>query len=201
MARLAEETTEEFRTEVEALHSAGEAQARPHPLDDPAVTRVSVTIAILAVVGVILGSLESMESGAASRASADALIYQNRSADAWAALDARMVRAALDQAPTRAGDAAPATLTLPPASRYAGQDDAALTRFAQQQEALSLARLEEVATRDRRHHILTWAVMLVQIAIAIATLSIIARPRRWPWLTGVGLGAVGALVGVAAFLL
>lgn len=188
MANLSNQTTEEFRTDGEALEAMGQSQAKPHPLDDPAVTRVSVTIAILAVAGVILGSVESLENAAAGEAGSQALIYQNRATDAWAALDARMVRQALGRPHSDLG-------------HFAEKDEAALAAYAREQEQLSLASLAAVEARSDRHHMLTWAVMLVQIAIAIATISIIARPRRWPWVTSIALGAVGVATGLLGYML
>ncbi len=186
MARLAAQTAEELKSENEALETVRDS-GRPPLLEDPLVTRVSVTMAILAVAGVILGSIESMQSAAAANAASQALIYQNRATDAWSALDARMVRQALD----RGRDAQ---------ARFNDKDDAALAAHARAQENLSLASLREAERRGARHEILTWAVMLVQIAIAVATISIIARPRRWPWRAAIVLGGAGALLGLGGWL-
>ncbi|MGV2981172.1 DUF4337 family protein [Camelimonas sp. ID_303_24] len=186
MARLAEQTADELKSENEALEAARDS-GKPPLLEDPLVTRVSVTMAILAVTGVILGSIESMQSAASSAAASQALIHQNKATDAWSALDARMVRQALG----RTGDAQ---------ARFNDRDDEALAAHARAQENLSLASLREAERRGDRHEILTWAVMLVQIAIAIATISIIARPRRWPWLAAMGLGAAGTLLGLGGWL-
>lgn len=188
MANLANQTTEEFRTDSEALDTIEKSQTRPHPLDDPAITRVSITIAILAVAGVILGSLESMENAASAKAGSQALIHQNRATDAWAALDARMVRQALGGNLAKPG-------------HFIDKDDERLGAYAREQEQLSLASLAAVEARGNRHHMLTWGVMLVQIAIAIATISIIARSRRWPWFTAIALGAAGVATGLAGFFL
>jgi hypothetical protein len=43
------------------------------------------------------------------------------------------------------------------------------------------------------HHILTVAVTLLHVAIAIATIAIIVRGQRWPWYTALALGAVGSI--------
>lgn len=197
MPRLSDATTEEFRADAEALEHLGAAGHGPHLLDDPAVTRVSATIAILAVAGVILGTLESMATSAASDAGSAALMAQTRAADAWSALDARIVRQALAQVhPGAAGTVAPEA-----GGRGGGRDDEALARYARAQEQLSLEKLREAERHGARHHVLAWAVTMVQVAIAIATLSIIARPRRWPWLAGIGLGVAGALTGAAGLML
>lgn len=186
MARLAEQTAEELRSENEALETAHEGARKPL-LEDPLVTKVSVTMAILAVTGVILGSIESMQSTAGSGATSQAMIHQNRATDAWLALDARMVQRALGK---------------PVASiRFEQHDDASLAAHAREQEQLSLDSLARARRLGVRHETLTWAVMLVQIAIAVATISIIARPRRWPWGASIVMGAAGVALGLGGLLI
>ncbi len=51
-----------------------------------------------------------------------------------------------------------------------------------------------------RHHILTTGVTLIHVAIAVATISIIKRGRRWPWHAALALGGVGALIAAFAYV-
>ena len=57
-------------------------------------------------------------------------------------------------------------------------------------------KLHESAHHEHRHHILTIAVTLLHVSIAIATISIVRRGARWPWYTAIGLG-IGGLIGTA----
>ena len=52
-------------------------------------------------------------------------------------------------------------------------------------------RLHEAERHEHRHHILTTAVTLLHVAIAITTIAIITKGRRWPWHMGLALGAAG----------
>jgi hypothetical protein len=54
--------------------------------------------------------------------------------------------------------------------------------------------------RERRHHVLTLAVTLLHISIAVATLSIITRGKRWPWIGSLALGALGVIAAGFAYL-
>ncbi|MBI3275822.1 MAG: DUF4337 family protein, partial [Methylocystis sp.] len=54
--------------------------------------------------------------------------------------------------------------------------------------------------RERRHHILTTGVTLLHVAIAITTIAIITKGRRWPWLTGLALAAGGLVMTGYAYL-
>ena len=47
---------------------------------------------------------------------------------------------------------------------------------------------------------LTVGVTLLHVGIAVATLSIIMRGRRWPWYAAMGLGVVGTAVAGYAYL-
>ena len=59
-------------------------------------------------------------------------------------------------------------------------------------------RLHEAERHEHRHHILTTGVTLLHVAIAITTIAIITKGRRWPWHMGLALGVAGvALAGYA----
>ena len=60
--------------------------------------------------------------------------------------------------------------------------------------------LAEINAHEHRHHGLTLGVTLIHVAIAVATISIIMRGRRWPWHASMVLGAIGTLVAAYAYL-
>ena len=53
---------------------------------------------------------------------------------------------------------------------------------------------------EHRHHILTVAVTLLHVAIAIATIAIIMRGQRWPWYAALALGVLGSIGAAYAYL-
>ena len=61
-------------------------------------------------------------------------------------------------------------------------------------------RLHEAERHEHRHRILTTAVTLVHVAIAITTIAIIMKGRKWPWYLGMSLGAAGAILAGYAYL-
>jgi len=53
---------------------------------------------------------------------------------------------------------------------------------------------------EQRHHILTFAVTLLHVGIAMATIAIVTGGKRWPWLTSIALGLGGTAAAVYAYL-
>jgi len=80
------------------------------------------------------------------------------------------------------------------------QDSAKIQADAKALEQQVDEKLTDSELHTRRHHILTLAVTLLHIAIAIATLSIIMRGRRWPWHGSLALGVIGLLAAGFAYL-
>jgi hypothetical protein len=61
-------------------------------------------------------------------------------------------------------------------------------------------KLRDSERHEDRHHILTVAVTLLHVAIAIATIAIIVRGQRWPWYAALALGAIGTMGAVYAYI-
>ena len=59
---------------------------------------------------------------------------------------------------------------------------------------------EEAERHEGRHHILTLAVTLLHVSIAIATVSIITKGARWPWYAALALGVAGVLTTATAYI-
>lgn len=187
MPTLSENTSKEMEEDRDAI----EASERK----DPFVTHVSITIAVLAGIGVTLGSLESLETAGGARADSNALLQQNRATDAWNAFEAMNIKDLLQAA----GMTAPAAGGLGQV-RHPDLNAEALQAQAKEFEEASAIELERAAGFAERHHVLTVAVTLVQLAIAIATVSIITRSQRWPWYSAIGLGIAGVIAGAYAFI-
>ena len=61
------------------------------------------------------------------------------------------------------------------------------------------AKMADSARHEDRHHWLTGSATLIEIGIAMSTVAIITR-RRTFWLGAIGLGAVGAVVFLVAYV-
>jgi hypothetical protein len=187
---MAESPTENFE-HAEHAHHAAEA-------GDPFLTRVSVTIALLAVMTAFVGSLETLETSGVTVAKSEAVLAQNKATDSWNFFQAKSMKGTMYQL---AADASPdrRDAYLKEVARYKKeQDDIQKEATAKEHEAET--QVHEGERHEKRHHILTVGATLLQISIAIATISIIMRGQRWPWYVAVALGTVGAATAASAYL-
>ncbi len=158
---------------------------------------VSITIAILAVLSAVVGSLETIASGQAINQKNEAVLAQAQASDSWNFYQAKSLKKHLYGIAADQGG--------PKADKYrkTAEDNAAdeeriqneAKAFEKQREEHS--RLAEAA--ESRHHRLTMAATLLHMGIAISTISIIAQ-RKWPWLASVVLGLVGTALAAWAYL-
>jgi hypothetical protein len=165
---------------------------------DPFLTKVSVTIALLAVVAATVGSLESLETAATITEKNSAVFFQNKATDQWAFFQAKSLKKNMyDIAAIQAG-------TSGEEFRRQAKRNEDESREIQAQ-AIELTKhvdekLRESDRHEHRHHVLTVATTLLHVSIAIATISIITRGHRWPWYGSIGLGIVGMIACASAYL-
>jgi len=81
---MSETPTEHFEHAEHAEHAA--------LLGDPFLTKVSITIAILAVIAATVGSLETLETAAAMGDKNVAVLVQNRATDNWNFYQAKSIK-------------------------------------------------------------------------------------------------------------
>ena len=158
--------------------------------------RVSITIALLAVVTAIVGSLETIENGAAITESSRAVLAQDQATDQWSFYQNKSVKKRLDA--MAAAQGGPDAAKYAAASKKEGQEEVSIQAEAKTDEEKRDEALKSSSEHEERHHRLSAAATLLEMGIAIATIAIITR-RRWPWMTSIGLGVVG--LGVAAWAL
>lgn len=158
---------------------------------------VSMTIALLAVLSAVVGSLETIASGQALSQKNEAVLAQAKASDSWAFYQAKSLKKHIYGIAADQGG--------PKADKYRKtQADNAADEEKIQDEAKALEKerdvhLKEADVAEERHHRLTMAATLLHMGIAIATIAIIAG-RRWPWLGSLVLGAVGSALAVWAYL-
>ncbi|MFT4099199.1 MAG: DUF4337 domain-containing protein [Rhodoblastus sp.] len=183
---MAEAPTEHFEHLEHAEHAAH--------ANDGFITKVSITVAILAVLAASVGSLETIETAGVTVAKNEAVLLQNKATDAWNFFQAKSMKKNMYEIAAAAGG--PKTDEwIKQAKRYgAEQDD--VKKQAEDFEKKSEQRLQASEGHAHRHHILTIAVTMLHISIAVATVAIITRGQRWPWYVSMILGALG--IGVAA---
>jgi len=180
--------------EAHEHHEMAEESAHAH---NPFISRVSASVAVLALLAATVSSLETIEAGAAITSSSEAVLAQEKAADAWGEYQAdSLKRHIYSIAADQQG---------PDAARYAGV-------AAQQQAAQKLIQGRAIAdererdareaaslAHEARHHWLTGAATLLEIGIAISTLAIITRRRPF-WYGSLALGAGGVALFALAYL-
>lgn len=182
--------TEHFEHTEHVVHAASH--------NDNFLVTVSVTIAILAVVAATIGSLETLETAATIGDKNAAVLLQNKATDAWSFYQAKSVKKNLYS--VAAANGGPAAQEFKKQAERYGMDEAELFAKGQELEHQTEAKLLDSERHEHRHHILTIAVTLLHVSIAIATIAIIVRGSRWPWYAAIALGAAGTLGAAYAYL-
>ena len=165
---------------------------------DPLLLWVSATIAILAVVAASVGSLETIESGTAITKKSESVLLQDRATDRWSYFQAQSIKKNMYDI-AKASNPALAADYDAKARNY--EADGEGTR----EKAEELGRESDALLRDgdpdmRQGHAHGPGVTLLHVGIAVATLSIIMRGRRWPWYASMALGVVGTVVAGYAYV-
>ena len=182
--------------ELEAHEHAEHAEHAAHS-GSKLVAWVSMTIALLAVLSAVVGSLENVASGKALTEKNEAVLAQSKASDSWAFYQAKSLKKHIyGIAADQGGDKADKY------RKTAAENAADETKIQDEAKALEKERddfMKKAEVVEDRHHRLTVAATLLHMGIAISTIAIIAS-RRWPWLASLVLGAVGSAIALWAYL-
>jgi hypothetical protein len=181
---------------LEAHEHAEHAEHAAHE-HNPFIAKVSITIALLAVMAAAAGSLETVEGGRAITQSSEAVLAQDKATDSWNEYQADSLKRHMYGIASAAGGAKAEDYAREIGKDREGQDKA--REKAQDAEKDRDARLRESAQHEERHHWLTGAATLIEIGIALSTVAIITA-RRTFWFCAIGLGLVGAGLFALAYL-
>jgi len=158
---------------------------------------VAITIAVLAVLSAVVGSLETIASGQAIGLKNEAVLAQSKASDSWAFYQAKSLKKHIyGIAADRGG---------PKADKYRktqAENAADETKIQDEAKALEKERddlLKQANLAEGRHHRLTVGATLLHMGIAIATIAIIVG-KRWPWVASLALGVAGSAIAVWAYL-
>jgi hypothetical protein len=161
--------------------------------------KVSGTIAVLAVLAAVIASLESVETASTIGAKNEAVLKQTLASDQWSFYQAKSLKQKMYEIAAVTPGSAKTEEFGKEAERYADESKD-IMRDAKELEKQRDEKLEEADHHEQRHHELTLSATMVHIAIAIATISIITRGQRWPWITSILLGLAGAVLAVWTYL-
>ncbi|HEV2531333.1 DUF4337 domain-containing protein [Phenylobacterium sp.] len=179
---------------LEAHEHAEHAEHAAHE-HDPFISRVSITIAILAVLAAGVGSLETIEAGGAITSASEAVLKQDQATDSWNEYQADSLKKHLYG--IAADTKGPKAEDYAKTAKEQVAKQAEIKKGAQEKEAERDRLMAASGLHEHRHHWLTGAATMLEIGIAICTVAIITRRRHF-WLGSIALAVVGlALFGVA----
>jgi hypothetical protein len=185
-----ESPTEHFEQAEHAEHVAHSG--------DNFLTQVSITIALLAVIAASVGSLETIETAATIGDKNAAVLLQNKATDTWNFYQAKSIKKNLYA--IAAANGGPEAEDFKKKAQGYGADEKELFAKGEALEHQTEEKLHDSERHEHRHHVLTVAVTFLHVAIAVATISIIMRGRRWPWYGALVLGLIGSLGAAYAYL-
>ena len=181
---------------LEAHEHAEHAEHAAHARD-PFIARVSITVAVLAVMAATAGSLETVEGGRAITQSSEAVLAQDKATDSWNEYQADSLKRHMYEIAAVAGGPKAAD-----SEKEIGKDRESQNKAREKAEEAEKERdllLRDSARHEERHHWLTGAATLIEIGIALSTVAIITSRRSF-WFSAMGLGTVGAVLFAAAYL-
>jgi len=165
---------------------------------DPFISRVAITVAVLAVLTAAAGSLETMEGEGSLGATSEAVLQQDRATDSWNEFQADSIKKhiygiAAKNAPAGSADG---DFFKKQAKEY-GETQDKLREKAEDNEKDRDRLLSLSARHEERHRWLTGSATLFEIGIAMSTVAIITH-KTWLWYAAVAFGALGlTLLGTA----
>lgn len=178
-----------------ADHSAHAAES-----GDPLMIRVTLSIAVMAVIAATIGALGETEAAHTFVEKNEAVLAQAKASDAWANYQADSIK-------KHVYDVGAALAANPDAAAHMKSESG---RFAKEQPEIQTTAQRHESEVDahgavanqhfERHHILTLAEGIVHAAIAGASIALLAR-RRSIWVGSLILTMAGIVIAGAAYLL
>lgn len=186
----------------EGFHVHG---AHDHALEHAAETghadsfagRIAVMTAILSTAGAIFGYQGGATQNEALLLKNEAAIHKTEAANQWAYYQAKGQKQAIAELTAQLPGVDQAAAKRE-AERYGSEKEAIRQKAdAQEEQAKRADEASEAAVHH--HHRWAQAVVAVQIAIALAAITLLSR-RRWLQAVSYSVGAVGGVLAVLALL-
>lgn len=182
----------EPEVELKGLHDEiVEEQARENRL----AQRVALLTAILSTIGAVFSYQSGSTSVDAEMLKSASIAKLTQATDQWAYYQAKSTREYISEAAGRqTDDAAKREAFLADARRYAAEKEGVRQEAQKlQAEAANLDREANAVLRP--HHKMALAMAMIQVAIALASITVLTRRR---WLLAGSLGAAGLAIVMAA---
>ena len=185
-------------TQQEAMEHAHHAHHAAET-GDPLTIQVTLSIAVMAVIAAFIGALGETEASHTFVEKNDAVLAQAKASDTWAEYQSESVKRhiyTVGSALTPQPDAAEKMKSE--VDKYAKEQPDTQNK-AKAFEA-EVERHSEIAERHfGRHHTLTIAEGIVHVAVAGASIALLARKKLY-WIASLALTGLGMAVAVIAYM-
>jgi len=182
----------------EALEHA-ESSAHAAESGDPLTLRVTLSIAVMAVVAAFIGALGETEASHTFVEKSDAVLAQAKASDTWGAYQAVSIKKHVYESSAALAQTPEIQARLKAESDKYGQQQPETEGEARKFEAKVVAYGEEAERHFARHHVLMIAEGLVHVAVAGASIALLAR-RPTIWYGALGLTAIGMVIAGTAYV-
>lgn len=186
-------------TQQEAIEHAHHAHHAAES-GDPLLIQVTLSIAVMTVIAAFIGALSETEAAHTFVEKNDAVLSQAKASDTWAEYQSESVKrhiytlgSALASQPDVVGS------MKSNVDKYA-KEQPETQKKAKDYEAEVEHHSEDAERHFHRHHILTISEGIVHVAVAGASIALLAHKRHY-WLIALALTGVGMAVAGAAYVL
>ncbi len=187
---------EEYEVSGPHEHEVEEAAERQR---DGLAQKIALMTAILATVGALISYQSGSAQNEAMVLKNESILRQAEASDQWGYYQAKSIKGHIDDAV--------ATLATAPETRARAladkakedRDQAKVRAQAERLEAESRRFSAESEAKLRPHERLALALTIIQIAIALAAITVLTR-RNWLLFGSLGAALVGILTAISAFL-
>jgi hypothetical protein len=166
--------------------------------NDPFTIRASLSIAVMAVAAATIGGFESSASNEAVLSKNEATLAQNKATDIWAFYQANSIKKNMYAVAADSAPPAKAADYLKKSKDYEGRESS-IEKDARGLEAQVEGFSRESDHHTRIHHGLTIAGTIEHVAIAGASVAVIARSKLM-WYAALALSAAGLAYAGITFL-
>jgi hypothetical protein len=166
---------------------------------DGLAQKIALMTAILATVAALISYQSGSAQNEAMFLKNQSILKQAQASDQWAFYQAKSVKAHLDDAVAALSDSADIKAGFLKDKQKEEQDKAAIQAQAEKLQEQSRALGEESSAKLRPHERLALALTFIQIAIALAAITVLTR-RTWLLWGSVGSAAVGVALACATLL-
>lgn len=186
-------------TQQEAIEHAHHAHHAAES-GDPLLIQVTLSIAVMTVIAAFIGALGETEAAHTFVEKNDAVLAQAKASDTWAEYQSESVKRHIYTLGSGLAAQPEVAETMKSnVDKYAKEQPETQKKakdFETQVEHFS----EDAERHFHRHHVLTIAEGIVHVAVAGASIALLAHKRHY-WLIALALTGVGMAVAGAAYIL